>query len=270
MVATFESSPAGVEIGRGGGPAALAACIRAEFLKMRRAPVWLAFVLLPAASAGIGIANYAGNLKSAGGVLTPGWENLWTQQTLFICYFFLPALVGVAASYLWRLEHQGSNWDELMCAPVPAWCIAAAKLAVCALFMLAAFASILVFYVASGLALGVPGDFPAVTIAENLALGWIGSLAICGIQLAVSMLVRNFAAPVGVALAGGVLGLAAAMGGFQYVFPYSLLQAGMSSNALAVVNAGTAFQIVFVSVLWTALALSFAIVWLCKTDIHAD
>lgn len=101
-------------------------CIRTECIKLRRAPIWLAFAGLPAAATLIGSANYGGNL----GELTPGWEALWSQQTLFLCYFFLPALIGVGASYLWRFEHEGTNWHELMTQPVPAWCIFGAKLVV--------------------------------------------------------------------------------------------------------------------------------------------
>lgn len=155
----------------------LASCISAEFIKMRRAPVWAAFAALPAVSALIGSANYVANLD----LLTPGWENLWTQHTLFICYFFLPALIGAGASYLWRLEHMGSNWNELMVAPVPARDVFVAKLAVLALLDLVAFAAMTAFFVASGIVLHVPGAFPVASFAEQVVLGWIGSLAICGI-----------------------------------------------------------------------------------------
>lgn len=151
--------------------AGLGACLRVEFLKMRRAPVWWAFVALPAASAVLGCANYQGNLEEVGGVLTPGWQNLWTQQTLFVCYFCLPALVGAAASYLWRLEHQGSNWNALMCSPVPRVCVVLAKLAVCGACTAAAFAAITACYVCSGIALGVPGAVPWGTVGLNVGLG---------------------------------------------------------------------------------------------------
>lgn len=253
-----------------GWPAALAACVRAEFFKMRRAPIWLAFLLLPAVSAAIGTANYTMNLTDEGGVLTPGWENLWTQQTLFACYFFLPALIGAAASYLWRLEHQGSNWNELMCAPVGRIGVVCAKLVVCAACMFVAFASILVFYVASGCALGIAEPLPVGTIALYIALGWIGSLAISAIQLVVSMLVRNFAVPVGIALAGGVMGLLAAMGGFANVFPYALMQTGMNSNTMVDLSMGTVANVVVMSLAWVVAAVIVATVYLRRSDIHAD
>lgn len=243
-----------------------ASYVSAELIKMRRAPLWLVFLLLPGVSALLGSANYVMNL----GALTPGWENLWTQQTIFVCYFFLPALVGAAASHLWRLEHQGSNWNELMVMPVPTWYVHGAKLVVCAACMLVAFVGILVFYAASGLALGVPGAFPVGRVVEYVALGWLGSLAIAAIQLVISMVVRSFAAPVGIALAGGVAGLMATAGGLGYVFPYSLMQMGMNSNTLVELSVANIVNIVVASVAWVGLALIVATAYLRRSDIHAN
>ena len=124
----------------------LASCIRAELVKLRRAPIWIVFVALPGVSALIGCASYQSNL----GVITPGWANLWTQQTLFVCYFFLPALLGAGCSFLWRQEHQGSNWNEFMVQPVPIRDLVLAKFCVGSLMSLLAFISIVVFYVGSG------------------------------------------------------------------------------------------------------------------------
>ena len=164
----------------------LASCVRAELVKLRRSPIWLVFVALPGISALIGCANYQGNL----GVITPGWSNLWTQQTLFVCYFFLPALLGAGCSFLWRQEHQGSNWNELMVQPVPIRDLVLAKFCVGALMSALAFTSILAFYVASGVVLGVPGEFPAARIAEYVTLGVLGSLVVVAIQLDISMVRR--------------------------------------------------------------------------------
>lgn len=243
----------------------LVSCIRAELVKLRRAPVWVAFVALPGASALIGCANYLMNL----GVITPGWANLWTQQTLFVCYFFLPALLGVGCSFLWRQEHLGSNWNEFMVQPVPLRDLVLAKFCVGALMSLLAFASILVFYAVSGIALGVPGAFPAAQVAEYVTLGILGSLVIVAVQLAVSMVVRNFAAPVGVALAGGVSGLVATMVGWGNVWPYSLIQTGMNSNTQVDLSAAGVAQIVVLSVVYAALAIAWACRWLARRDVVA-
>ena len=240
-------------------------CFKAELVKLAHAPIWAAFILLPAASAAIGCANYLQNLDMLGG----GWSDLWTQQTLFICYFFLPALLGVGCSFLWRQEHLGSNWNEFMVQPVPLRDLVLAKFCVGALMSLLAFASILVFYVGSGIALGVPGAFPAAQVAEYVTLGILGSLVIVAVQLAFSMVVRNFAAPVGVALAGGVSGLVATMVGLGNVWPYSLIQTGMNSNTMVDLSAIGVAQIVVLSVVYAALAIAWACRWLARRDVVA-
>ena len=241
-------------------------CVAAELTKLRRSPVWLAFIVMPAVSCALGTANYLMNLDA----LTPGWTNLWTQQTLFMCYFFLPALIGVAASYLWRLEHQGSNWNELMVSPVPAWCVFCAKLVVAGICMALAFASIVALFAATGAALGITEAFPAGTILTYALLGWAGSMAIAAIQLVISMLVRNFAAPVGIALGGGVMGLAATLAGLGYRFPYSLMQSGMNANNLVKLTAHNALQLTAASAVYVLLAVISATAYLRHSDIHAD
>lgn len=60
-------------------------CIRAENRKLRRSPIWLLFLAVPAISAIYGTFNYRMNQ----GILTHGWYDLWTQYTLFYCPVFL-------------------------------------------------------------------------------------------------------------------------------------------------------------------------------------
>lgn len=47
-------------------------CLRAELIKFRRSPVWLAFVVLPVFPAILGTMNYLGNL----GLLQSEWYSL--------------------------------------------------------------------------------------------------------------------------------------------------------------------------------------------------
>lgn len=68
--------------------------LRAEQMKLKRSPVWLAFLILPIFPAIMGTFNYIQNVS----ILQDQWYSLWTQHTLFTCYFFLPALIGVYCS----------------------------------------------------------------------------------------------------------------------------------------------------------------------------
>ena len=203
----------------------LLCCLEAELQKCRRAPVWLAFLLLPVFPAILGTGNYLGNLS----VLDHAWYSLWSQQTLFSSLFFLPALLGVFCAWQWRLEHAAHNWNSFLTALVPVRDLYLAKLILAAGMSLLAQAWIGVLFILSGKLAGVPGPVPP-ELPGWLLCGAVGGVAVCAVQLFLSMAIRAFAPPVAFGLAGGILGLLATAKGWGYAFPYSLLCIGMRAN----------------------------------------
>ena len=199
--------------------------IKAEVLKCRRAPVWLAFLVLPVFPAVLGTFNYLGNL----GVLEDQWYSLWSQHTLFSSMFFLPALFGVFCAWQWRLEHTDHNWNAVLTAPVPAGTLYLAKLAVDAAVSLLAMAFIGVLFVLSGKVAGITAPLPP-ELPRWLLLGALGGVVVCAVQLFFSLAIRAFAPPVAMALVGGILGLMVTSQGWGTAFPYSLLALGMAAN----------------------------------------
>lgn len=200
-------------------------CLRAELQKCRRAPVWLAFLLLPVFPALLGTGNYLGNIE----VLDNAWYSLWSQHTLFSSIFFLPALLGVFCSWQWRLEHTGHNWNHFLTAPVPVRDLCLAKLLLAAGMSLLAQVWIGALFLLSGKLAGVPGPVPP-ELPGWLLCGAAGGVSVCAVQLFLSLMVRAFAPPVAFGLAGGILGLMATAKGLGYLFPYSLLCLGMRAN----------------------------------------
>lgn len=199
--------------------------LSAEVIKLRRAPIWIAYVVLPLIAAVIGTFNYQQNL----GLLTPGWENLWTQHTLFELYFFLPALVGAGCSWLMGLEHAGTNWNQVLASPIDPWRIVAAKLVVGAGMLAVALAATGALFVVCGKAVGLAG-LPPADYAVCLMLIWVGGVSVVAVQLLVSALVCNFAAPVGIALAGGIAGLMLTAKGWGLWWPWALMQLASNAN----------------------------------------
>ena len=199
--------------------------IKAEVLKCRRAPVWLAFLVLPVFPAVLGTFNYLGNL----GVLEDQWYSLWSQHTLFSSMFFLPALFGVFCAWQWRLEHTDHNWNAALTAPVPVGTLYLAKLAVDAAVSLLAMAFIGVLFVLSGKLAGITAPLPP-ELPRWLLLGALGGVVVCAVQLFFSLAIRAFAPPVAMALVGGILGLMVTSHGWGTAFPYSLLALGMAAN----------------------------------------
>ena len=195
-----------------------------ELIKIKRTPVWIAFLILPLISALIGTANYLNNL----GLLKSTWHSLWTQHSLFFCYFFMPPLVGVYASYLWRLEHSGSNWNMVL-VNTPAWRIVLDKIAVCSVITFLTLGWLCLLYILCGLYVGFTEPVPA-ELAEWFACGVLGGVAVCAIQCFLSLVIRSFAIPIGLALLGGFAGLAATAKDSYYLLPYSLMSRGMRAN----------------------------------------
>jgi ABC-2 type transport system permease protein len=236
--------------------------IRAEQMKLRRSPVWLAFLLLPILPAFMGTFNYLQNLE----ILQDEWYSLWTQHTLFTCYFFLPAIVAVYCSYLWRLEHSRYNWNAALTAPVPVAGIFLAKLLVASFMVILTQVWIGGLFVVSGWLIGLSAPVP-VELPVWLLCGAIGGIVVSALHLCISLVIRSFAVPVGMALAGGIAGLAALAKGFGAWFPYALIPLGMLANDPGDEMACSMEQFVLNSVLFLVIFCLFGVIWLKTRDV---
>lgn len=195
-----------------------------ELIKVKRTPIWLAFLVLPLISALIGTANFLNNLE----ILKSGWYSLWTQISLFLCYIFMPPLLGIYAGYLWRLEHSGTNWN-LILTHSGAYRIVFNKLMVCTVVSLLTMLWLGILFIVCGRCAGLSAPVP-IELADWLFFGFIGSVSICALQLFFSLIIRSFAIPIGLGLVGGVAGLVVTAKGFEYALPYGLLSIGLRAN----------------------------------------
>ena len=160
-------------------------CLRAELMKCRRAPVWLAFLVLPLFPAVLGTFNYLGNLE----VLDAGWYSLWTQHTLFASMFFLPAQFGVFCAWQWRLEHADHNWNAALTAPVPVRALYLGKLLLDVGVSALAMALIGLLFLLSGRLAGISAPLPP-ELPGWLAFRALGCTAVCAVQLYLSLAIR--------------------------------------------------------------------------------
>lgn len=199
----------------------------AERLKLRRSPMWLAFFLLPLIPAFFGTFNYLGNLE----LLQDGWYSLWTQHTLFSCYFFLPLVIGIYCAYLWRLEHQGHNWNFMLTVPISRTLLVLAKLLNAVILTCLVILWTVVLYLLCGLLCGMEAtQLPIPEIVKWTIGGIAGGIVICAIQMFFSLVIRSFAVSVGIALVGSLSGLALTAKGHPFLDPYALLCLGMKAN----------------------------------------
>lgn len=236
--------------------------LKAEMMKMRHSPVWLAFLLIPIIPAFMGTFNYLNNL----GILENEWYSLWTQHTIFSCYFFLPVLIGIYCSYLFRLEHTNHNWNAIMTAPIPINSLFLAKLMMGWLMVALTQIWMGLLFIISGLLVGISAPIPP-ELPVWLFFGALGGMVVCALQLCLSLVIRSFAVPVGIALMGGIAGLALLSQGYGLYFPYSLITLGMRANDPASPMSVTGIQFLFASVVFTAGFCLFAIIWLKRRDV---
>lgn len=238
--------------------------LRAERMKLRHSPVWLAFFILPILPAIMGTFNYLQNVE----ILQNEWYSLWTQQTLFTCYFFLPAIIGVYCSYLWRLEHTNHNWNAVMTVPVPVLHLYIAKLVSASILVVLTQIWSGILFVLSGLVCGMTSSVPS-DLPVWLLCGAVGGIVICAVQLCISLVIRSFAVPVGIALMGGIGGLVVLSKGYGVYYPYSLLCLGMRANRPGGAMQCSIEAFVMSSLFYFAVCIVFAAVWLKKRDVVA-
>ncbi len=236
--------------------------IQTEFIKLQHSPVWLAFFLLPILPAIMGTFNYVQNI----GILQDEWYSLWTQHTLFTCYFFLPAIIGVYCSYLCRLEHTNHNWNLMMSAPIPVSYIFLAKLFIVSFMVVLTQVWIGALFVLSGKIIGLTSPVP-LELTEWLLTGTLGAIVICALQLSISLVIRSFAVPVGIALIGGIVNIAALAKGYGIWFPYSLMSLGMRANGPKNMMVYSMEQYIVNSLLFIAAFCLFSTLWLKKRDV---
>lgn len=198
---------------------------KAESLKLKRSPVWLAFFALPLISAFFGTMNYKLNIE----ILKSEWYSLWSQHTLFLCYFFMPALIGTYCSYLWRLEHTHHNWNSFLTAPLPVSVLYLGKLTQAVRMAILGNLWIFLLFFICGRLTGIQSRFPQEAL-EWFLCGTFGAVVICCVQLLLSVTIRSFAVPIGIALAGGIFGLYMTNHGWGMGYPYSLYCLGMRAN----------------------------------------
>jgi len=240
--------------------------IQAENRKLKGSVIWAACFLIPVIPAVMGTFNYWMNRE----MLTGEWYSLWTQLTLFYSLLFYAPLVALYCSYLWRLEHLEHNWNVLMTLPVPVRDIFFGKLYVIVKVTLITQLWLFLLFCLCGRLVGFHGLPPAAILAWTLR-GTVAALAIGAFQLLLSMCIRSFAIPIGLALIGSIFGflLANFSKNAAYLCPYALMLLGMNSNAYEDRMADQLIPFLVSTLLFFLLFCGTGILILKKRDVKA-
>ncbi len=237
--------------------------IRTEQMKLKRSPVWLAFLLMPVVPAALGTLNYLNNLE----LLQSAWYSLWTQHTLFTCYFFLPVMIGVYCSYTMRQEQNHHNWNKVLTMPVSRGMVLVAKLVCVSGMILLSEVWIGVLFVLSGKLAGLAAPIPFAELTTWCLMGTLGGMVMASIQLVISLFFKSFALPVGISLVGGISGLVFLAKDLGHVWPYSLMAYGMNSNAPQQMLESGSVPFVITCVIYLALFVGIGSWILSKRDV---
>ena len=237
--------------------------IKTERLKLKRSPLWLAFLFMPVIPALLGTLNYMANIE----ILQSEWFSLWTQHTLFTCYFFLPIMIGIYSSYIMRQEENNRNWNKVLSMPVSRNLVFIAKLV--QVFSMILFSEIWIctLFVISGKVIGLTSAIPWGKLMIWCLFGTLGGTVIAAIQLMISLFIKSFALPVGIALGGGLSGLVFLAKHLGHIWPYSLMAYGMNSNAPQELLESGDVWFVVICIVYIVLFMTISSTILSKRDI---
>lgn len=236
--------------------------ISAEWLKLRHSRIVIILMALPILSLIFGCTNYFFNQS----VLQKEWYSLWTQVSLFYCEFFLPILIAICCSYICRLEHLNHNWNMIMTAPISAVSIFVTKLIIISILVLIVQVFFLILYICAGKLFGLTSSFPSEILGWILR-GWLSSITISTLQLALSMRIRSFATPIGISLCLTFIGLGMYVAKFGMFFPHSLLTIGMSALSQESLTGTEDILFLVMNILFTFIFSFIAIHRLKKSDV---
>lgn len=239
--------------------------ISAEWLKLRHSRMWVIMVILPIISVLIGSANFYLNQ----GVLGKEWYSLWSQVGLFYGEFFFPILIAICCAYMWRLEHLNRNWNMIMTSPVSVASIFLSKLLVVGVLLIFVQGSFFLLYLLGGKLIGLTSALPN-ELFKWLIHGWVASLTISALQLALSMRFRSFAVPIGVGLCATFFGLGMYVMDLGMFFPNSLLTIGMGVLSQSGFSSQSDYLLFLIMNLLYIIVISLvAIRWMRKKDVVA-
>lgn len=155
-----------------------------------------------------------------------------------------------------------------MTTPVSRSTVFIAKMVVLAKSILAAQVLLMVFIIIVGkIVFHFEQPIP-INMLWWLFMGWFSALSVGAVQLYLSMRIRSFAVPVGLAVCLSIGGLAFHIAGLSVMFPYSQIILGLSSQdeVLPIDSITTLVPMVLV---YTVVFVILAAHYLKKTDVVA-
>lgn len=165
---------------------------RAERIKLRRSRIWLLVLISPL------LAGLFEFLVLQTGEGEKEWLNVVTEMSYFHALLFLPLLAGIFSATVCRAEHDSGGWKQLLALPVQRSAVYLAKLFTVALLLLLTQLAFLGMMIVVGVVNGMGDTLPWDMILRSTASGWLATLPLAALQMAVSVGWASFAAPLSI------------------------------------------------------------------------
>jgi hypothetical protein len=183
------------------------ACFRAEWQKMRHTALpWLcvgASILLP-------LIQTLATFFLSDGLQENAWPRFVEDSITGFAGFFYPLFLVLLIGRIVYLEHKADTWKVLETQPVSRVALFLVKFEAAALLAAACLLLVLLFSLMGGFllqtfkpSLGFARTAPAWgVLAQGLLRLWIASLGLLALHYYLSLLIKNFAAPMTIGLIG--------------------------------------------------------------------
>lgn len=201
--------------------------LKVEFKKLKNSKIFLVMALLPLISILYGCINYYANIE----ILKKEWISLWTQVYLFYGMFFFPCLSAIFSAYVWNGEHKHDNFKLLLTAPVSKMKIILTKMTLVFLLNIVTQIYFVLLFLIAGNIFKFKAEFP-INILYWLFIAVLFSIANISLQNFLSLKIKSFAIPVGIALVIAVGSMFVAtlekLGFLQYIFSSTSITLAMN------------------------------------------
>jgi hypothetical protein len=166
--------------------------IGAEWYKLRKSNfVWILLVG-PAMAFLVGAGISTANQEIVG---MNEWLSPLFAMNLIYGLLFLPLVTGVYAGLICRYEHQSGGWKQLLAMPVSRGQVFVAKYALTLILIFVMQIVYLAAVYGVGIARGFTEPFPLEIVWKCALGGWVATFPLVALQLWLSILWKNFAAP---------------------------------------------------------------------------
>jgi hypothetical protein len=166
--------------------------LRSEWLKLRKARIWLLIFVSPVLSALIGLGLNMDDVRGR------PWDYLFVMTAAMHALLLLPLLTGVFAAFICRYEHAGGGWKQLLALPVSRTTLYLAKFLLVAALLAVTQLLFLAALLVAGYTKGITEALPWDIVLRGIFGGWIATLPLAALQLFVSVMWSSFAAPLAV------------------------------------------------------------------------